>query len=160
MENFRGFDDMASEYMKEFEELNMTTESIRDLGDFDVLIILKDGTNLTDWKDVGFFGDIMYVSEDLSDFTDLSQKYEDMFNLKAVVALNVTDRVTSLNSMFSGCHSLKDISSLSDWDTSNVEDMEGMFCRCKSLADFSPLEGWNVSGVETMKNMFLGCESD
>ena len=43
---------MTSRYLKEFEKLNKTTKSIHDLGDFKVLIILKDGTNLTDWKDV------------------------------------------------------------------------------------------------------------
>ena len=43
---------MTSKYLKEFEELNTTTDSIYDLGDYEVLIILKDGTNLTSWDDV------------------------------------------------------------------------------------------------------------
>ena len=43
---------LTSEYLKEFESLNITTESIFDLGKHNVLIILEDGTNLTDWADV------------------------------------------------------------------------------------------------------------
>ena len=33
----------------EFEELNHTTSSIYNLDNFNVLLILKDGTNLTSW---------------------------------------------------------------------------------------------------------------
>ena len=43
---------MAGEYLKEFERLNTTTESIHDLKGHKVLIILNDGTNLTSWEDV------------------------------------------------------------------------------------------------------------
>lgn len=38
---------MTSKYLKEFEELNTTTDSIYDLGDLEVLILLKNGRNLT-----------------------------------------------------------------------------------------------------------------
>ena len=37
---------MTSEYLEEFEKLNTTTDSIYDLEDCEVLIILSDGTNL------------------------------------------------------------------------------------------------------------------
>ena len=37
-----------------------------------IMIILKNGTNLTNWEDVKNKKDVRYVSEDLSDFTDKS----------------------------------------------------------------------------------------
>ena len=40
---------MAKIYLYDFEHLNTTTESIYELRDFNVLIILTDGTNLTNW---------------------------------------------------------------------------------------------------------------
>ena len=52
---------MTSKYLEEFEKLNTTTESIYELEDNDVLIILEDGTNLTEWNDVNDVNDIIYV---------------------------------------------------------------------------------------------------
>lgn len=43
---------LTSKYLREFEELNTTTCSIYGLEENNVLIILKDGTNLTNWDDV------------------------------------------------------------------------------------------------------------
>lgn len=77
---------MTSEYIKEFEKLNTTTDSIYDLGDLDVLIILEDGTNLTSWNEVNNKRDIIYISEDLSAYTDLTGKYCYCTSLKGIVA--------------------------------------------------------------------------
>ena len=41
---------MASKHLEKFEEKNTTTDSIYDLEDNDVLVILNDGTNLTNWS--------------------------------------------------------------------------------------------------------------
>ena len=54
---------MARIYLNDFEHLNTTTQSIYELGDFNVLIILTDGTNLTNWDDVENPEDIAYISE-------------------------------------------------------------------------------------------------
>jgi surface protein len=148
-----------SENMDEFEKMNATTGSIDDLGENEVLIILKDGTNITSWSDVEDTDDILYLSEDLSGYIDLSEKYKDFKSLKAIVATNVTDIVTNMRDMFSGCSSLEDISSLKDWDTTNVEDMNGMFKGCSSLEDISALRDWNCENVEDMNGMFDGCTS-
>ena len=69
-------DDVRNRYFKEFEQLNTTTSSIYDLGDLEVLIILKDGTNLTSWMDVEDKNDVLYVSEDLSKKRYLYSRYE------------------------------------------------------------------------------------
>ena len=66
---------MARIYLNDFEHLNTTTQSIYELGDFNVLIILKDGTNLTSWDYVENREDIEYISEDLFGQTLLEGKY-------------------------------------------------------------------------------------
>ena len=91
---------MASEYLKEFEKLNMITNSIYALGDLDVLIILEDGTNLTSWDEVNNKDDIIYISENLSNYTDLTRKYAYCHSLKGIVALGVSDKVISTERMF------------------------------------------------------------
>lgn len=175
-----------SEYLKEFEELNTTTSSIYDLEGLDVLIILKDGTNLTCWGDVENKRDIMYVSEDLSKCHDLSGRYSSMTSLTAIVVADapayifstenmfysceslvdisslknlVVSDVTSMRGMFHGCKSIKDFSALKEWDVSNVLNMDGMFNTCRNFSDLNPLMYWDVSNVVSMKYMFFGCWS-
>ena len=75
---------MAKIYLYDFEHLNTTTESIYELRDFNVLIILTDGTNLTNWEDVENREDVLFVSEDLFGVTSLEGRYKDMKNLKAM----------------------------------------------------------------------------
>ena len=172
--------------LKLFDKLNSTTESIFDLENHEVLIILKDGTNLTSWEDVGNKDDIIYVSENLTVCSDLKGRYEFLTSLKAIVTSKISDKatdltgmfydckslvdiyglqdwntggVTGMKAMFFGCSSLKNISSLKDWDTCQVTDMSEMFLGCSSLNDISALENWNVSSVTDMSKMFYGCSS-
>lgn len=148
---------MAGQYLKDFERLNTTTDSIHDLGDYKVLIILKDKTNLTRWGDVENAKDIIYISEDLSDYKDLSGRYKGLESLRAIVASGIGDRVRSMESMFAFCVSLADLSGLADLDVSRITDMNSIFAGCKNLDDLTPLAGWNVSNVENMDWMFDGC---
>ena len=148
---------LTSKYLREFEELNTTTCSIYDLEENNVLIILKDGTNLTNWDDVDNKNEIIYISENLSDCNDLSNKYKNLNSLKAIVTLGVIDKVTNVLGMFSGCSNLVDISSLKDWDASNISNMKRMFRDCSSLVDISSLKDWDVSNVSNMQGVFYGC---
>lgn len=150
---------LANEYLKEFDKLNETTQSIFDLEGNNVLIVLKDGTNLTRWEDVKNNGDVIYVSEDLSNQTDLSRKYKGLKSLKAIVASPISDEVTNMDLMFNSCDSLVEISCLKDWNTSNVESMRSLFSGCSSLEDLSSLSGWDTSKVKDMGNVFANCKS-
>lgn len=157
--------DMASGFLKQFEKMNTTTKSIYDLEDFKVLIILKDGTNLTSWEDVEWKEDnygrcddtILYISEDLSDFRDLSERYKKLEYLKAFVACGVSDKLRDLSGMFENCESLVDISGLDTWDVSNVENMSCMFKECYKLENINSLASWDVSNVKYMTDMFYRC---
>ena len=173
-----------SKYLEEFEKLNTTTSSIHELGNLDVLIILKDGTNLTSWDDVENKRDIIYVSEDLSECFDLSSKYSGLTSLRAIVVTQfpehvittenmfyscmslvdisslkdmVVSNVRVMNSMFHGCNSITDFSALKEWDVSDVRHMDGMFNSCRSFSDLDFLKYWDVSNVESMNHMFFGC---
>ena len=137
---------MISKELREFELLNTTTESIYSLDGLDVLIILKNGFNLTSWEQVDNKEDIIYISEDLFGKTDLAGRYEGLKNLKAIIAFGF-GAVDNTEGMFSGCESLVDITSLESWDVSNVENMSRMFYGCSSLKDVSALASWNVSRV-------------
>ena len=157
--------------LKDFENLNMTTPSIYDLGDHEVLIILKDGSNITDWSDVEYLRDILYISEDLSDVSDLSSYYYEKaspaysdFNitpfkkLKAIVAQNVESDVISLDYMFYKLNNITTVSGLDSWDTSNVVDMKFLFAECKNLEVISGIESIDIGNVRNMNSMFYGCE--
>ena len=141
-------------------------DNIYNLGNNDVLIILKDGTNLTNWNEVVNKEDIIFIIEDLSNFTDLSNRYQNLTSLLAIKTLGTTDQVTDMHNMFWGCGSLVDVSGLSGWDVSNVgwdvsnvTNMSGMFQGCGSLVDVSGLSGWDVSNVTNMWSMFEDCGS-
>lgn len=149
---------MTSEYLKNFEMLNTTTDSIFDLNDYGVLIILNDGTNLTNWDEIKYVDEILYISEDLSSCNDLRSRYRRFSSLEAIVAKNVTANATSLDHVFGGCYSLKELS-LINWDVSKVTSMQGMFSYCKSLEDITFLKDWDVSNVRKMEAMFSSCES-
>ena len=128
---------MAGEYLDEFERLNTTTESIHDLEDYNVLIILSDKTNLTSWRDVENTDDIIYISEDLSGYRDLSERYKGFKSLRAIVATGVGRDAETMAAMFMGCKSLKEVSGLEDWDVSGVTDMNRMFSDCPALESMS-----------------------
>lgn len=152
-------DDDVRRYFKEFEQLNTTTSSIYDLGDYNLLIILKDGTNLTRWSDVKCNQDILYISEDLSKKSFLKYKYQYYDSLKAAVLKGAKNIVSSSEFMFAHCSSLEYVLGMDTWDTSNITDMTGMFMGCSSLRDISFLESFDVSNVETMKSLFQSCIS-
>ena len=149
---------MVKIHLYDFEHLNTTTESIYELGDFNLLIVLKDGKNLTSWDDVENKEDILFISEDLFGQTSLEARYKGMKNLRAIVTFGVGN-VISLKELFSGCESLEEISTLSSWDVSGVQDVSYMFNDCKKLSDISALSKWKTSNVISISRMFSGCES-
>jgi len=63
-----------------------------------------------------------------------------------------TSSVTNMSNMFH--HSIFDLD-ISEWDTSSVTDMEGMFYLSKFNQDISK---WNTSNVTVMKKMFVYSE--
>ena len=102
---------MISKQLREFELLNTTTQSIYELNELNVLMILKDGSNLTRLEYVDDKEDIIYISEDLFGKTDLANRYAGLTSLKAIVAFGFGD-VKNMEGMFAGCEELADVYSL------------------------------------------------
>ena len=70
-----------------------------------------------------------------------------------------TSNVTNMSGIFNRCSSITDITALADWNTSNVTNMESMFEYCEKLKNIIPLQNWDTSKVENMADMFEYCKN-
>ena len=167
--------------LREFEKLNTTTKNIYELGDLRVLIILRDGRNLTDYLDIENPEDVIFISEDLSGLEDaddyyylgnvVKKQYGDdssvfnwygenpLRNVKAIVCQGLTNNVTSLNETFLQLNNLTTLSGLDTWDVSNVCEMQSIFNDCRNLTSIHGIDNWDVSNVSSMGGAFGYCRS-
>ena len=84
--------------------------------------------------------------------------FADMPNLTDIVGMDeylVTDSVTNMSYMFSGCSSLTELN-LIEFNTQHVTDMSYMFAGCSALTEID-LSGFVVQQVTNMTGMFQGC---
>lgn len=98
------------------------------------------------------------TSFDTSNVTDMSSMFSNSEILRYVANNFNTSAVTTMETMFLDCAALNDITSLQNWDISNVTNMRYMFGRCISLAS-ADLSHWNVSNVTDCFCMFDTCTS-
>ena len=84
-----------------------------------------------------------------NNFTNLTQ-------IEGIENLN-TEKVTDMNSMFSGCICLKSLD-VTNFNTANVKDMRYMFTDCRNLAELD-LSNFNTANVENMRSMFSECKN-
>ncbi len=100
---------------------------------------------------------IYWWSEDKT--PSLNEDASFMFNhiqlLNNIVGLETFDvsNNKNMNSLLS-LTSLKDLSYLKNWNTSNVESMSSSFLNIYCLESLSGLENWNTSKVTTMNSLF------
>ena len=155
---------MNTDYLKEFEEMNHTTESVFDLGETGLLAILKDGTNLTRWDKVRNPDDVLYLSIDFS-----YRKNYTLFNhvkhAKVMVIQNYVCPPQDLSTLFdkeiSLIFHLSDFDSLVsfyaiNWDTSRLDRLTNVFVNNFSL-EYVYLDNWDTSNVDIFWGMFSGC---
>ena len=112
--------------------LNIFNYQNSDIKNLDKVII--NGINYTDVKDG-------YYSKEKNNIIELIWK----------------KKITSCNSMFSGCSSLKFLD-LSNFNTSSVTNMMRMFYGCSSLESIN-LYNFDTSKVISMYSMFEECSS-
>ena len=69
-------------------------------------------------------------------------------------------QTTTASSMFNGCSSLTDLSSIASWNVSKVTNMGSMFLGCSKLPNLD-LSGWNPASITDtgIRQMFDGCSS-
>jgi surface protein len=155
---------MNADYLNEFEQMNETTESVFDLGEHELLIVLNDGTNLTSWEDVDDFNDVLYISEDFSGQKTFS-RCGSCNNVKVIVVQGYVvssqlERVSTLfndnfDMHFSHLESLIAFYAL-NCDMSRKINMKNMFKSCFSL-EYVYLEDWDTSNTENFWGMFINC---
>ncbi|MBR0243312.1 MAG: BspA family leucine-rich repeat surface protein [Bacteroidaceae bacterium] len=84
------------------------------------------------------------------------------WHCKAVTRLDLSkwkaDNCTAMNSMFSGCEKLTNLSINSNFNSAQVTTMAYMFYNCKALTSI-PVTNLNTQSVKDMSYMFYGCEA-
>jgi surface protein len=151
-------------------------------------IILKDGTITTDvttrcdliskvkvWWPSSVIGisfahgttklvkklDYVYILPSFENYYPFFEHGEKNYNIgdSVVTSLNVSNwNVPNCHNMFRLLTSLKTLTGLENWDTSNSVSMSHMFQNCSSLTSLN-LSNWNTSKVKSMSFMFSGCSS-
>ena len=109
-------------------------------------------------------GTIYWWSESNNVFLNFDSSYmfanmpylSDISGLKGLRTDYCTNMTTILSTFIGTNKSLKDVSSLINWNTSNVTDMKYAFAGNVSLNDINPLKYWNTSKVTNMCAMFGG----
>lgn len=104
-----------------------------------------------DWK-LTIKGTGEYQKEEDLEYADVAPPWQSRLVQSAEVDIS---GITSLGSMFWGCHKLKSVD-LSKLDTSRVKNMGGMFTGCNQLESLD-LSGFDTSQVTSMYWMFRGC---
>lgn len=100
----------------------------------------------------------------LSKVTDISNMYRNCSNIRKIDLefFDVMNNLKKIDSLFSGCKKLVEISNLESLKTYSVTSMYRIFNCCKALNDFKglkPLSYFNVDKVESFQEMFNGCAS-
>lgn len=73
--------------------------------------------------------------------------------------VNLDTTCTNLAGMFYNCATLKTITFMDGFDTSNVKSMRGMFQGCTNLETINGIKTFDMSSVEDISGMFFGCQS-
>ena len=89
--------------------------------------------------------------------SNLGELFAGWKNLKSIKGLEYlnTERVTSMNQMFSGCSNLSSLD-VSGFKTDRVKDMFSMFKGCSSLTSLD-VSGFKTDHVTYLSEMFNGC---
>lgn len=146
--------------MEEVKEIVFTTsDAIPDNKHF------IDLSKSNDMSIVGWYNEdetILYIAPKYGDKIIIDKSSANMFqdceNLEKITGLQMLDtsNVTNMNSMFSGCISLKELD-LSSFNTDNVCSMEYMFSGCMKLEKID-LSNFNTQNVVSMEGMFDHCK--
>lgn len=86
--------------------------------------------------------------------SELFAGWKNLESIKGLEHLN-TERVTSMNQMFSGCDKLTSLD-VSGFKTDRVKDMFAMFRGCTNLTALD-VSGFNTDHVLYLSDMFVGC---
>ncbi len=132
--------------------------------------LIDDITPLKDWQTskVTTMASLFYNCKNLEDISGLiNWNTESVTNISSMFYGTKISNITSLKEwnisnvvdisyLFDECHNLNDLSPISNWNVANITNMIAMFRNTK-ISDLSPLSNWNVSKVTTMLELFRNC---
>lgn len=80
-------------------------------------------------------------------------------NIDTISSWN-TSNVVNMKSVFYSCKALTNVNELANWDTSNVENISMIFYCCINLTNINGLANWNTSKVISLNSIFSGYSTD
>ncbi len=84
---------------------------------------------------------------------------EELVEISNLTHLN-TISVTKMDRIFEFCKNIKDLEGIENFETDNVESFEEMFKDCVSLEGLpKKISEWNMGKAKCFKNMFKGCSA-
>lgn len=151
-----GFADFSQ--MTSFKEMFKGKNKLTNIQNFDQI----DVSHIRNMKDM-FYGcsSLVDISPLKTWKTSNVSDFSGMFGGCGIVSTEGLENFTfestyTLYQMFRSCVSLTDLSGVSGWDLSTIEELTDMFNACESLKDLTPLKDWDVSHVVNMTGMFKG----
>jgi len=72
---------------------------------------------------------------------------------------NLLNIAYSMNGLFAGCSSLKELPDISIWNLSNAKDISSLFYGCSSLKKLPDISKWNTDSITNLNNIFKNCSS-
>ena len=70
-----------------------------------------------------------------------------------------TSNVTDISNLFYNCSLLKSVQGLSNFNTSNITNISNLFYNCINLTSIDDISKWNVDKVTNMSNLFFNCKN-
>ena len=96
---------------------------------------------------------------DVSNVSSLNSCFNDCKSLKKIDLKNWdVSNVTNMNYLFYNCYNLEEIGDVSLWNTSKLTKFENIFEQCIKLKQLD-LSEWDVSNIKSFKRLFYNCQS-
>ena len=93
-----------------------------------------------------------------SDLSELFYKFKNITDISGVSDWD-TSSMQNASSMFYACYVLENVDALSNWNTSNLIRASNMFTYCKKLTNLDGLSKWDTSNLANINSMFNACSA-
>jgi surface protein len=150
---------------KKIEEINRNYNCYRidgrifkKLGKYDIKIIINPRLTYFSFHDNTNLLSVDLSKLKISNIKSMQKMFLGCTTLKEIKGINDlnTSNIEDMSSMFEKCNSLENID-LSSFDTSNVENMQLMFNECKNLKEIKGITNFKTNKVNNMHGMFSNC---
>ena len=70
-----------------------------------------------------------------------------------------TSNIIDMSNLFYNCTLLKTIPDISNWDTSNLTNISNLFFNCINITSIDDISQWKLDKVTNISNMFYNCKN-